>query len=170
MLCMTTYLIMMLMIFLSFMLIITKHPMSMGSVLLFQTVLMTMNSGFFHQSFWYSYIIFLVMVGGMLILFIYMTSVASNEKFKFSLKSILLIPMSMLLIFMTKEIFSYSFFWNKSEMLNSINQNNQMMSMSKFFNEPFMLIMIMMMIYLLITLIAVVKITNINYGALRQKF
>nr|YP_009469675.1 NADH dehydrogenase subunit 6 [Dermestes maculatus]AVE15406.1 NADH dehydrogenase subunit 6 [Dermestes maculatus] len=169
MLCITS-LIMIFMTFLSFLLIITKHPMSMGGVLLFQTVLMTMNSGFFHQSFWYSYIIFLVMIGGMLILFVYMTSVASNEKFKFSLKSVMIIPLSILLVFFFKETFSYSFFWNKSEMMDLLNQNNQMISMSKFFNEPFMMIMIMMMIYLLITLIAVVKITNINYGALRQKF
>nr|QIA46730.1 NADH dehydrogenase subunit 6 [Dermestes maculatus] len=165
-----TMIIMILMTFLSFMLIITKHPMSMGGVLLFQTILITINSGFFFHSFWYSYIIFLVMIGGMLILFIYMTSVASNEKFKFSLKSILLMPISMLMIFSLKEMFTYSFFWNKSEMLNFFNQNNQILSMSKFFNEPFMMIMMMMMIYLLITLIAVVKITNINYGALRQKF
>nr|QTC31958.1 NADH dehydrogenase subunit 6 [Dermestes ater] len=158
------------MILLSFLFIITKHPMSMGTILLFQTIFMTMNAGFFNQSFWYSYIIFLVMIGGMLILFIYMTSVASNEKFKFSSKSLIFIPLSMSAMLIFYETFMNSFLWNKSEMLNFSTQNNQAITMSKFFNEPFMMIMIMMIIYLLITLIAVVKITNINYGALRQKF
>nr|AFQ62338.1 NADH dehydrogenase subunit 6 [Dermestes peruvianus] len=162
--------ILMFMIIMSLMFIITKHPMSMGTILLFQTILMTMNSGFFNQSFWYSYIIFLVMVGGMLILFIYMTSVASNEKFKLSIKSIIIIPLSLSSLYLFMETFTNSFFWNKSEMLEFINQDSQILSMSKFFNEPFMMIMIMMIIYLLVTLVGVVKITNINYGALRQKF
>nr|WVD57217.1 NADH dehydrogenase subunit 6 [Dermestes vorax] len=159
------------MIIMSFLLIITKHPMSMGTTLLFQTILMTMNAGYFNHSFWYSYIIFLVMIGGLLILFIYMTSVASNEKFKFPIKSFIIIPISftMMMLF-TNEMFMNSFMWNKSEMLNILTQNNQILSMSKFFNEPFIMIMMMMMIYLLISLIAVVKITNIKHGTLRQKF
>nr|UTE83887.1 NADH dehydrogenase subunit 6 [Trichogomphus mongol] len=150
-------------------LICVTHPISMGMILLTQTIIITLTIGFFHTNFWYSYILFLIMVSGMLVLFAYMTSVASNEKFSPSIKiftmiSLIIILFSLILLFMD------SYYININNILseNITQTQNYTMSMNKYFNYPNMFIMLMLIIYLLITLIAVVKITKIKMGPLRQ--
>nr|ARH53880.1 NADH dehydrogenase subunit 6 [Heterocerus parallelus] len=143
-----------------------KHPMSMGMALLSQTLMFTMISGSFFSNFWFSYIMFIIMIGGMLVLFIYMTSIASNEMFNFSkiltFSSILTFNLSMMLItMMSKKLPDMNYFSQEYELELTLN---------KFFNWPSNLITITVILYLLITLIAVVKISNKSQGPLRQKF
>nr|APX40639.1 NADH dehydrogenase subunit 6 [Colaspidema barbarum] len=156
----------------AFMFLFLNHPLSFGLILLIQSITISALTGLMNYNYWFSYILFLVMVGGMLILFIYMTSIASNEKFKFSFSLFLLFLLMMILMFMFLLIdFYYSSF--NMQMIDMINQNktkNIYLSMNKYLNYPNNLILYMMIIYLFITLIMVVKITNINYGPLRQKF
>nr|AXS65808.1 NADH dehydrogenase subunit 6 [Curculionoidea sp. 25 KM-2017] len=150
-----------------------NHPLSFGSILLIQTIATSMLTGSMNYNYWFSYILFLIMIGGMLILFIYMTSVASNEKFKFSMK-ILMFCLIMLIL----TIWIFMLFDNLSLNLNIFNIDlipqsenlNFTISMNKFMNMPSMMITLLMIIYLLITLIAIVKITEIQHGPMRQKF
>nr|AEP27696.1 NADH dehydrogenase subunit 6 [Rhopalapion longirostre] len=149
-----------------------NHPLSFGSILFIQTICTSMITGMLNLNYWFSYILFLIMIGGMLILFIYMTSVASNEKFKFSSKimnfSIIMLSL-MLIIFLFTDQYAYYLNNTNYDMINqSLNLNNNF-SMNKFMNFPSIMILIMMIIYLLITLIAIVKITEIQYGPMRQK-
>nr|ALO76714.1 NADH deshydrogenase subunit 6 [Popillia sp. POP01] len=146
-----------------------SHPLSMGLMLLSQTIIMALTMGFFNINFWYSYILFLIMIGGMLVLFIYMTSVASNEKFMFSIKiffMMLFLLFSTLFIIMMLDLY----FPNINSFYTEILLNNKEynMSFSKYLSYPNIIILYMMIIYLLITLIAVVKITQIESGPLRQ--
>nr|QAY82000.1 NADH dehydrogenase subunit 6 [Apophylia sp. REN-2018] len=166
------WMILPLMLSCSFLIIFMNHPLSCGLILLLQTILTALMSSLLNLNYWYSYILFLIMIGGMLILFIYMTSIASNEKFKFSFKLTLFFMISMLFMFMMMFMDKYYLnILNQMIELKSINFNlNLYFSMMKYFNFPNYLIMIMMIIYLFITLIAIVKITNIKYGPLRQTF
>nr|YP_010563162.1 NADH dehydrogenase subunit 6 [Demonax pseudonotabilis]UYX61168.1 NADH dehydrogenase subunit 6 [Demonax pseudonotabilis] len=154
---------------LTIMFILLNHPLSFGMVLLLQTLLMSLITGMINQSFWFSYILFLIMVGGMLILFIYMTSIASNEKFNFSVKMTLsmmfLFSISLILMFTDKMMTNMKMInWEQESFpLNKL-------SLSKYINIPNNMIMMMVIVYLLITLIMVVKITNIKQGPLRQMF
>ena len=59
-----------------------NHPLSTGLVLLAQTVLISVSVGLFGKRYWFSYILFLIFLGGMLVLFIYVASLAANEQFK----------------------------------------------------------------------------------------
>nr|QOW08080.1 NADH dehydrogenase subunit 6 [Attagenus augustatus augustatus] len=159
---------------LSSMFLLMKHPMSMGTTLLLQTLLMTMLTGFFFENFWYSYILFLIMVGGMLVLFIYMTSIASNEKFKLSMSMTLTLTLLMLTSLMmmmtnTNELFTKLTEMNMQDMELWFPMKMWELSMIKFFMEPGNKMFILIMIMLLMALIAVVKITSISHGALRQK-
>nr|YP_006576014.1 NADH dehydrogenase subunit 6 [Cucujus clavipes]ACZ58539.1 NADH dehydrogenase subunit 6 [Cucujus clavipes] len=154
---------------LTFMFLFMNHPLSFGIILLLQTILISLISGYISSNFWYSYILFLIMVGGMLVLFIYMTSIASNEKFKFSSKLFMLMafyPLTLIFISMDSFFINSN---NSNELLNLENLNFSF-SMNKYMNWPTNMLYLMMIIYLFVTLIAVVKITNINYGPLRQKF
>nr|AXS66296.1 NADH dehydrogenase subunit 6 [Staphylinoidea sp. 2 KM-2017] len=157
-------------IIISVMFTFMKHPLSMGILLLLQTIIISLISGLLMINFWFSYILFLIMIGGMLILFIYMTSVASNEKFKYSnnlfLMFLMLISILFILFFNQDNIIINMMNMNL-ESLNNTNLIN--LNLNKYINFPFNLILLLLIIYLFITLIAVVKISDISLGPLRQK-
>nr|QIV24598.1 NADH dehydrogenase subunit 6 [Bifidoprionus rufus] len=148
-----------------------NHPLSVGVTLLIQTLLISLITGSMNSSYWFSYILFLIMVGGMLVLFIYMTNVASNEKFKFSMKmlwatipiSAMLIPLSYLDKFLTEMISVSGKSSDSESYLQEITQ------LTKFISWPLMMNLLLIITYLLIALIMVVKITDIKQGPLRQK-
>nr|YP_010944519.1 NADH dehydrogenase subunit 6 [Chilocorus rubidus]WMB96367.1 NADH dehydrogenase subunit 6 [Chilocorus rubidus] len=162
----------MLMMLISLMTIFLKHPLSMGILILTQTILICLNMGFMSVNFWFSYILILVMIGGLLILFIYMTSIASNEKFLFSMKLFMMfmIILTMLILFMKMDFKTNNFFNKNILTQNIILNDNFYYSMSKFYIFPSMKILIMIILYLLITMIAVVKICKTSNGPLRQMF
>nr|YP_009677012.1 NADH dehydrogenase subunit 6 [Dorcus hansi]QDH81672.1 NADH dehydrogenase subunit 6 [Dorcus hansi] len=145
-----------------------NHPLSLGLILLIQSTLIALISGWLNLTFWYSYILLLIMIGGMLVLFMYMTSVASNEKFKFSpylttlllMVSMVWIPLSMLID---------QWFINSKIMISeNIMINSPVESLNKFLNFPAISISTLLIIYLLITLIVVIKISKFKQGPLRN--
>nr|ASN65986.1 NADH dehydrogenase subunit 6 [Pogonostoma subtiligrossum] len=153
-----------------------NHPMSMGLILLIQTILISLITGFMSYSYWFSYILFLIMIGGMLVLFIYMTSLASNEMFSLSMKISLVILLFLIIITMimiTMDWLNFTPLMNNSNlntMFQNINNNETSISINKIYNMPNNLITIMLINYLLLTLIVVVKITSITGGPLRRQF
>nr|ANJ70633.1 NADH dehydrogenase subunit 6 [Pterostichus madidus] len=171
------YMLLLLSLTMTIIFLFLKHPMSMGLILFIQTLLISLITGMFSYSYWYSYILFLVMVGGMLVLFIYMTSLASNEMFNFSIKMSLFIIMSILMIMFSFLMIDYMIInpllknSNMMEMINNLMmlKNENLLSLNMIYNIPNNLISFMLMNYLFLTLIAVVKISNINHGPLRQK-
>nr|UJG45290.1 NADH dehydrogenase subunit 6 [Beris vallata] len=151
-----------------------SHPLAMGLMLLIQSFLICLITGLIFNSFWFSYILFLVFLGGMLILFIYVTSLASNEMFSFSMKMLFsmmtLISIMVLIMFFIDKSFLHSIF-NNDNMNQFINFKfllpSNSLNLINLYNFPTNMITILLMNYLLLTLIMVVKITNIFYGPLR---
>nr|AMH85393.1 NADH dehydrogenase subunit 6 [Stomoxys calcitrans] len=153
-----------------------KHPLAMGLILLIQTTLVSLSSGLMSKSFWFSYILFLVFLGGMLVLFIYVTSLASNEMFSFSIKlmltSMMIFFIMMCILYLSDKNILMQYFnmeVNSITNLNSFIMENSL-SLNKLYNYPTNLLTILLMNYLLITLIAIVKITNLFKGPLRPMF
>nr|AXS65648.1 NADH dehydrogenase subunit 6 [Cleroidea sp. 3 KM-2017] len=165
-------LIMIINLMISMTFIFMKHPLSMGAILLIQTILIALIVGTLNMSFWFSYIVTLIMIGGMLILFIYMTSIASNEKFKFN--PLILIYMSAMftvsmVIFMADQFFLNTKMYT-TEITEMFKSQEFQLLMNKFINWPNSIMLYLTISYLFITLIAVVKITNIKQGPLRQTY
>nr|YP_009110221.1 NADH dehydrogenase subunit 6 [Nomophila noctuella]AIW64972.1 NADH dehydrogenase subunit 6 [Nomophila noctuella] len=162
----------------SFFMLFINHPLSMGLMILIQTILTCLISGMMMSTYWFSYILFLTFLGGLLVLFIYTSSIASNELFKISLKSKIMFFLSIIIITMISIMSIYNMKWmnltnNNFDMKNFFNMmlffnNENKINLSKLYNNQTFLMMMMMIIYLFITLIAVVKITNIFYGPLRS--
>nr|QHF17850.1 NADH dehydrogenase subunit 6 [Acrotaeniostola dissimilis] len=159
----------------SFIFIQMNHPLAMGLMLLIQTIQICLLTGLMAKSFWFSYILFLIFLGGMLVLFIYVTSLASNEMFSMSMKLTticIMLFMTMMMINMMIDKTNISFFIQNNEMNSSYNMNlllkENSLNLYKLYNYPTNLITILLMNYLLITLIAVVKITKLFYGPLRS--
>nr|WAX39217.1 NADH dehydrogenase subunit 6 [Anaplecta sp. 7 ZQW-2020] len=146
-----------------------KHPLAMGMLLLMQTAMICMISGYILKTFWFSYILFLIFLGGMLVLFIYVTTLASNEMFKFSTKLMFTALMwIMLMMIMWDNNMETTFTWTELNIniVNLTTDNTKMLM--KLYNKPTMIITIMMATYMLLTLIVVVKITTIMKGPLRS--
>nr|UER94219.1 NADH dehydrogenase subunit 6 [Pachliopta aristolochiae] len=165
------------MILFSFTMFFLNHPISMGFLILLQTLLTCIILGMINYTYWFSYILFLVFMGGLLVLFIYVSSIASNELFNFNffMKNsiiIMFLIISLLSMFYMNNLNWMNFFFNY-DMNNFLNlfiffNNENKINISKMYNNQIYFLMIMMIIYLFITLIAVVKITNIFYGPLRS--
>jgi len=147
------------------------HPLAIGLALLLQTILICCTTGLSNISFWFSYILFLIFLGGILVLFIYVTSLASNEIFKpsiISLLAIMLVSLSRTVFLLLDPIvlsqnnlikirsFMLDFHYCKDiDLVNTI------------YNTTNINITIFMVFYLLLTLIVVVKITDSFFGPLR---
>nr|YP_009528518.1 NADH dehydrogenase subunit 6 [Athyma kanwa]AYN60623.1 NADH dehydrogenase subunit 6 [Athyma kanwa] len=153
-----------------------NHPLAMGLLILIQTLLICLISGMLINTYWFSYILFLVFLGGLLVLFIYVSSVASNELFKIHLiNKFLFIYIFFIMIFSIyfKNNLTWMNFSINDEMINLFNSNlffnnEYNFSLSKLYNKQNYFMMLMLIIYLFITLIAIVKITNIFFGPLRS--
>nr|AVN68152.1 NADH dehydrogenase subunit 6 [Megaloblatta sp. ECMD1] len=162
---MTTF--MMISSMLSIMFIYSNHPLIMGLILLMQTMMISMMSSMMSHTFWFSYILFLILVGGMLILFIYVTSIASNEMIYISTKT--LPQMMMFTVLLTIFIYKNKSFLQNQESMTFTLMNNQLsMVNNKLYNYPTNIMTIILASYLFLTLITVIKITNIFKGPLRQ--
>lgn len=151
-----------------------KHPLAIGIILLIQTLFICLIAGNYRESFWFSYILFLIFLGGILVLFIYVTSLASNEIFSISIKIIVLsssiIFISLVISFFLDKRLIQSFILNSET--NSISSLRVFLSenstnLNKLYNFPTNIITILLINYLFLTLVAAVKITNIFYGPLR---
>nr|YP_010230558.1 NADH dehydrogenase subunit 6 [Euwallacea fornicatus]QSV10219.1 NADH dehydrogenase subunit 6 [Euwallacea fornicatus] len=152
---------------LSLLFIFLKNPLSKGYILLMLTVSTSLFASLMFMNAWFGYILFLIMVGGILVAFIYMTSVASNEKFMFPKPLNILMFTLVFLVLMSN---------TPTEMMESsimlMNQEsiiNYKLSLSKIFSNPMSQIPLALMSYLLLTLIMVVKMTDISKGPIRQK-
>nr|YP_009363199.1 NADH dehydrogenase subunit 6 [Paragabara curvicornuta]AMX21664.1 NADH dehydrogenase subunit 6 [Paragabara curvicornuta] len=162
----------------SFMMLFLNNPLSMGLMILIQTMLISLLSGMMIKTYWFSYILFLIFMGGLLVLFIYVSSIASNELFKPSFNLKIMFFMFLLILFMMQYLFMNNIFWmnlnmnSDMDMINNLNllfNNENKINLNKLYNNQTFMIMLMLVIYLFITLIVVVKITNIYFGPLRSK-
>nr|YP_010725955.1 NADH dehydrogenase subunit 6 [Anopheles lindesayi]WDY83650.1 NADH dehydrogenase subunit 6 [Anopheles lindesayi] len=171
---MTKLIIMTICLIMSFIFMQMKHPLSMGLMLLIQTFLTCLLTGIYVKTFWFSYVLFLIFLGGMLILFIYVTSLSSNEMFSMSFKltllSIMFFMTMIIMFFILDKSFIEQFISNMemekiSLMNNLINEN--ILSLNKMYNFPTNMITLLLINYLFLTLLVTVKITKKFYGPLR---
>nr|YP_009563994.1 NADH dehydrogenase subunit 6 [Alpheus inopinatus]QAX91344.1 NADH dehydrogenase subunit 6 [Alpheus inopinatus] len=148
-----------------------QHPLAMGLTLILQTVLICLASGSASSFTWLSYILFLIFLGATLVLFIYVASLASNEMFKLSA------PLS---IMMSLPILVSTPFLLKEELLQPLKPLSESSSLTELetTQDPtFFLSMIyspstsfltsFMILYLLLTLIVIVKLSSSSTGPLR---
>nr|WNL54521.1 NADH dehydrogenase subunit 6 [Amitermes amifer] len=142
-----------------------KHPLAMGLMLLIQTTMVCLISGTMYKSFWFSYILFMIMIGGMLVLFMYMTSLASNEMFSPSNK--MLMTTLMLLPILTYMMPTVT---NSKEMNthNTMMENEILTTTTVMYNQMMGTMTTLLVLYMLLTLIVVVNIINVSSGPLRH--
>nr|YP_010272378.1 NADH dehydrogenase subunit 6 [Mimotettix multispinosus]UKE80375.1 NADH dehydrogenase subunit 6 [Mimotettix multispinosus] len=154
--------IMKLMMLISTTISMLNTPMTMGVLLLIQTSLSTILIAKTMTSSWMPMIIFLMLIGGLLILFMYMSSIASNEKFKPNMYIILL----MFIMILPVEEFHSEIQMNE-KLINPIMSES--ITLIKIYNKKTLMITIMVFLYLLLAMISITSIIKIYKGPLRSK-
>nr|AII41693.1 NADH dehydrogenase subunit 6 [Petrobiellus sp. 1 JZ-2014] len=152
--------------------IISNHPLAMGLILMTQTMLTAILIGTLNQTFWFSYVLFLIFIGGLLVLFIYVASLAANEMFIFSTKSFIMtntITLSILISALYKDTsLVITKMTNSETTMIAMNKIEKIItSINKFYSTEIMPITLMIILYLFLTLIVIVKITQLSSGPLR---
>nr|QFQ01315.1 NADH dehydrogenase subunit 6 [Paralebbeus jiaolongi] len=147
------------------------QPLSMGLMVVIQTILIAFIAGVGASSTWFSYVLVLIFLGAMLVLFLYVASLAPNETFPISTTMLLILlsgasmPLPLFLLDqmglplkMTIEGASF----NTDQIMSSTKATLGLM-----YSLPSMNLTMYIILYLLLTLIVVVKITNTFFGPLR---
>nr|AQP28940.1 NADH dehydrogenase subunit 6 [Procapritermes sp. G TB-2017] len=142
-----------------------KHPLAVGLMLLLQTTMVCIISGTMYKTFWFSYILFMIMIGGMLVLFMYMTSLASNEMFSPSNKMLLamMLVLPMMSYMMPTVVNNKEMVMHETIMENEITTTTTVM-----YNQMMGTMTTLLVLYMLLTLIVVVNIINVSKGPLRH--
>jgi len=148
-----------------------NHPLGIGLTLLVQTLLIALSTGLTAPTFWFSYILFLVFLGGILVLFIYVASLASNEIFSFSTK--LFFTLTVLFVIIVLIILLYDPLSTPSNdyfnELTSWTLTKDILNLFifKIYNITNYLLTLLAVIYLLLALVIVANIVSIQEGPLR---
>nr|ARO34967.1 NADH dehydrogenase subunit 6 [Syrista parreyssii]UGN61586.1 NADH dehydrogenase subunit 6 [Syrista parreyssii] len=151
------------------------HPITMMMCLVIYSSIIAVKMTFLYKNSWYSYLLFLSMIGGILILFLYFVSVAPNEKFSFLknefMKLTLFMIISAILIYMimyyNNDYFSMTTLFEKNNSFNLTNWSDHLdYNTTEMFNKNFKAT-IFMMIYLLYSLYTILKMCMSMYGPLR---
>nr|YP_009532703.1 NADH dehydrogenase subunit 6 [Haemaphysalis hystricis]AYA73269.1 NADH dehydrogenase subunit 6 [Haemaphysalis hystricis]QPM99874.1 NADH dehydrogenase subunit 6 [Haemaphysalis hystricis]UXX50274.1 NADH dehydrogenase subunit 6 [Haemaphysalis hystricis] len=127
------------------------HPIMMLMSIMLLTLFMSMAFYSFSQFSLISLIMILLILGGMLIIFMYMVSLSPNNKISFNW---LMFLSAFFLMFIMKLEFHYENI--KNEILDKIYFSN------------FMNLILLMMIYLILTLFVVLKLTNSNMSPMKM--
>nr|NP_775075.1 NADH dehydrogenase subunit 6 [Triops cancriformis]QCZ36072.1 NADH dehydrogenase subunit 6 [Triops cancriformis]QCZ36085.1 NADH dehydrogenase subunit 6 [Triops cancriformis]BAC53604.1 NADH dehydrogenase subunit 6 [Triops cancriformis] len=142
------------------------HPLSMGLNLMIQSLLICLYTGSFFLNYWFSYTLFLIFLGGLLVLFIYISSLASNEMFQLNVKLMFFLSLCFLSIFLilsflyeTPWTTMIAFTWSKMVTVENM--------VSHVYKNSNIQLMLFMVTYLLVTLLVVVNITKLDVGPLR---
>lgn len=132
-------------------------------LLLIQTIITTILISITRNTSWITIVIFLIIIGGILILFIYIRRVAGNEKFTNNYKTSFIVILILMLPL--------------EELINEININefqnryinNESITFIKIYNKKTINITLIIFIYMYLTIIVVTKIVKIHKGPLRSK-
>lgn len=138
----------------------------MGILIIIQTITLIIIIGKLHYSFWFSYIIFLVFIGGLFILFIYIISLIYNNKFYF-IKKLNYFIFRLLILIIIKFNLTYIFNYETNLINNRFLIKENYLNSLKFYNLPNNYINLILILYLLLLIIIVVKITNFLSGPIR---
>nr|YP_009739790.1 NADH dehydrogenase subunit 6 [Stygobromus pizzinii]QIC54402.1 NADH dehydrogenase subunit 6 [Stygobromus pizzinii] len=154
----------------TFLFIFLWHPLTMTAVIIFQSLVIAVNLYMYTQTSWFTYILIMTFLSGMMIIFAYISSIVPNEtitKMPFFIgTSIIMTAMIMLALFLTDHM---SFIFLNMPLNMSVLYNLSTATIFKIFKSNTNIMAIILISYLLIVLIMVVKITAFNKGPLRVK-
>lgn len=149
------------------------HPISFIIILILVTFLISLKINFIIKS-WFPIILFLIIIGGLIVIFIYITRLTNNELFFFNFKLILIniikispliILIIIIYIYINEQIYTNIDLFNRSNLKFSYwDQNNINIIYKIFYNKS----TIFIMLYLYYSIICIINICSNFKLPLRQ--
>lgn len=147
-----------------------NHPLSIGLNILILTILFSVSISIEISNTWISYALVLVLLGGLLVIFIYVSLLASNELFKSNNYTFILISSVVFLFtlfFLLTNLHEFSSRSSNFRPFQDLNLQNYEW-LSQLYSLELWSLTSLLIIYLLLTLIAVVRITKNDFSSLRS--
>jgi NADH-ubiquinone oxidoreductase chain 6 len=145
----------------SFFIIISHSPLTLILVVIVQTLLVCLIIKVIFNRSWFSFLLFLVFVGGLIILFIYVVSLTPNKAFILQVPSsintiiLLILTIFILIILFNYQVYSY-------QIVSSVSAKTL-----KLFSSSSIWVTLTRITYLLLILLIVAEIIIINKRPLR---
>nr|YP_010535646.1 NADH dehydrogenase subunit 6 [Alectorobius peruvianus]UYB78532.1 NADH dehydrogenase subunit 6 [Alectorobius peruvianus] len=130
--------------------IATKHPILMIMSMITMCLLLNVYMYMYMKYTWFIYIITLLILGGLLVIFLYITSLTPNKKFNFNKKVFLLTPLILFL---------------NTPQIMTMDQHYQIMTL---FYPKSLTMVILTLIYLLLTLISIMSVVKSSMAPLKS--
>jgi len=151
----------------------TIHPIFILIITTIYRALICLNLSNWNTNFIYSFILFLIIIRGLLIIFLYFSRLISNEQLTIKWNiyiPILLTTIIPILINSFKNNTYINYIIYKSRENQCIIHINQKLfsNIINLYNYPYNYITIISILYLLIRLITIIKLTNINLKPIRK--
>lgn len=139
-----------------------RNPIIIIILILAQTLIICLIIWFYIKSAWLSFTLFLIFLGGIIVLFVYATRLAPNEKFNLTPNKILNQRIIIASVVLTILI---NLTYTAKQTIRNISLTEHL---SSIFAAPLTPLILIIITYLLITLIVVVEIANKKEGPLRN--
>lgn len=132
-----------------------------------QALVICFVTGFVLSVSWFSYMLFLIFLGAVIVLFIYVASLASNELFQYC-KLLSYVFLGGLFLGLLGEMIAFPSSFMSDNSLTSVATNDGMEDKLGFiYNFPGHSVTLFMAVYLLLTLVVAVKLTLKFIGPMR---
>nr|YP_009192147.1 NADH dehydrogenase subunit 6 [Chaetopterus variopedatus]ALO81664.1 NADH dehydrogenase subunit 6 [Chaetopterus variopedatus] len=158
---MTLYMFLTMVSVLSFILPLMIQPLSFGLTLMFLTFFYALITSFLSAP-WYAYMIFLIFIGGLLVMFAYIAALAPNSFFKTSKINSTIV--GLLFIYLTTLFLQFDFL---SPSLYTQFSTFSAKSSVLMYAPPMMPTLFFLIYILLLTMISVAKVCSFSIGPLR---
>nr|QJD22453.1 NADH dehydrogenase subunit 6 [Haustorioides koreanus] len=140
-------------------------PLSMGITVILLSFFVAVMMALLMPTTWFSFLLLMVFLSGMMVLFVYVASLASNELFVWDYVSVfLLVSLSALFVGMSRKVYCPGV----SGMDFSLNNISSFM-VYKMYSPHLYYFTLLLIVYLLVVLIVVVKNATISESPLRAK-
>lgn len=157
-------------IFLRVIFFISSHLLILGFILILISICLGFMIYLYALSTWIRYLLVIVFTRGMIIILMYIISLARNDFIKNKkVPFIVALIRAGLFPFMAKILDPLNFSYNMSNNLTDINIPLTKLTIFKRYRSTVLEITLILIIYLLIVLITAVKIASLNKGPLRTR-
>lgn len=152
----------------------SSHPIFIALILIIYRTLICLNISKWRKNFIYSIILFIIIISGLLIIFLYFSSLISNEQIilflNINLIYLFFINLILFLILYINKNFLINLYFSISKEINQfININNKPFNnIINLYNYPFNNLTILCIIFLLISLFSIIKLCSTKSSPIRK--
>nr|QYF07838.1 NADH dehydrogenase subunit 6 [Hypoponera sauteri] len=152
------------------------HPIIMMMFMIIFSILTCLNMSIWKMNFIYSIMIFLIMISGLMIIFMYFSSLISNEQFNINLnfKTLFLLILNLLvtfnLIYMNNLFIlnQFNYFMFDSNSMKIINMN-KFINVINLYTYPLNNFTILTILFILLSFISIIKINSSTHSFSMRK-